>query len=479
MNLFSWRPARSRVRSVSVNSTAAPPSTRASRPSADACCLTSCNSQYDVSHRILKAGEHSLRSLFGAVVVLISTAFYVWPAAADPLTLGAAFQRAEQANPTLRQARAELRAARGALEDSQGWLWNNPEIFADVRNRDVTEAGQSESNFEETIGLSQTFELAGQQGARRETAQANLAGTAQQILEIRRQIRAEVEGAFVHVLSLQQRIRAELETLRLIQEAARAVSMRVAAGKDSPLQANLAEVEAARARNQVALLREGLTAARAALTAILQLPADRLPIVNGSLEPAPASYTLDALLESAANRPGLRALQYRVEAATNQLGLERKQVYPARTVGLSRGREVGIQGTDEIIGLNFSLPIPLFRRNATGIARAATELTQTSIERQAVYRNTRAQVISLWRQLESLRARVTRLRQSIGPRLNENLRLSTASYQAGEIGITELLLVNRQTLDARRDLLDAATGLRLTKSRLEAAAAWPIEDGAQ
>lgn len=146
---------------------------------------------------------------------------------------------------------------------------------------------------------------------------------------------------------------------------------------------------------------------------------------------------------------------------------------------LSRGREVGIEGDDEIVGLHFSLPIPLFRRNAIGISQAATELTQATIERRAVYRNARAQVVSLWRQLESLRARVTRLRQSIGPRLDENLRLSTASYQASEIGITELLLLNRQTLDARRDLLDAATGLRLTKSQLEGAAGWPIEGQAQ
>ncbi|MGH8503272.1 MAG: TolC family protein [Gammaproteobacteria bacterium] len=412
-------------------------------------------------------------------MVLICGALYTWPAAAGPLTLGEAFQRAERANPTLRQARAELQAAHGALKDTQGWFWNNPEIFTDVRNRDVTEADQSDNNFEETIGLSQTFELAGQQGARRDTAQAGVAATRQEILEIRRQIRTEVEGAFVQVLSLQQRIRAELETLRLIEEAARAVSMRVEAGKDSPLQANLAEVEAERARNQVALLREELTEARATLAALLQLAANRLPRVTGSLEPAPASYSLEALLESAANRPGLRALQHRVEAATSQLELQRKQVYPDLTVGLSRGREVSIAGDDEIIGLNFSVPIPLFRRNATGIAQAATELTQTSIERQAVYRNVRAQVIALWRQLESLGARVTRLRQSIGPRLEENLRLSTASYQAGEIGITELLLVNRQTLDGRRDLLDAATGLRLTKSRLEAAAGWPIDGGAR
>jgi outer membrane protein, heavy metal efflux system len=389
------------------------------------------------------------------------------------LTLDEAWQQAEQANLALRQARANLAAARGALKDTQGLLWHNPEIFTNLRNRDVSELGQSESNFEETIGLWQTFELAGQQGVRRDAARQNLAATQQEILEIRRQIRAAVEARFVQALSLQRRIQAEVETLRLIEQAALAVSMCVKAGEDSRLEGNLAEVEAERARNQVTLLHEELTEARAQLAAILQLPADRLPKLSGSLEPEPVSCTLEALLEKAADRAGLRALARRVKAATSQLRLERAEAYPDLRLSLSRARVVGIEGTDEIIGLSASLPIPLFRRNAVGIGQAATELMQTRIEREVAYRNARAQVIALWRQLESLQARVTRLKQSVLPRLLENLRLSTVSYQAGEIGLTEMLLVNRQAVESRRDLLDATTELRLTRSALEAAVSWP------
>jgi len=58
------------------------------------------------------------------------------------------------------------------------------------------------------------------------------------------------------------------------------------------------------------------------------------------------------------------------------------------------------------------------------------------------------------------------------PSLQENRRLSAISFRAGEIGLLQLLLVNRQVLDGQRDLLDARTDLRLTQVALEAAAGW-------
>lgn len=422
----------------------------------------------------------SVRLLLRIKLLITCTAFYAFSAAAEPLTLDEALQLAEQANPTLEQARAELIAAQGGLEDTLSPLWNNPEVFAEIRSRDSSGVGGVDvSNDESTVGLSQTFELGGQQRARRSAARQNLAATEQGILQIRRQIRGEVQARFFQVLSLQQRIESERETVRLVQGAAEAVKKRVAAGEDSRLQGNLAIVEAERAQNQISLLREQLTEARANLAATLQLPADSLPEVRGSLEAAPAGYTLEGLLESATNRPGLRVLELREQQARSQVRLERAEVIPDLTLGLSRTKEVGIDSTDEIIGLSVSLPLPIFQRNATGISRAFAYLTQTQIERRAANRGASAQVFTLWKQLESLRARAARLQGSVVPRLEENLRLSTRSYQAGEIGLTELLLVNRQALEARRDLLDALTSLRLTRSTLEVAAGLPIGDEIQ
>ncbi len=401
--------------------------------------------------------------------------FLLSPALASQttLTLEDAWRRADEANPTLRAAQAAVPAAEGELRDARAPLWNNPQVSVERRRKEVPQiSAPTQVNPEWSLGVAQTFEIAGQQGDRRAAAEQSLAATRQAIDETRRQVRAEVENRFVRVLSLQSRIQTEEATLRLIEDAANAVGKRVTAGEDSRLDGNLAHVEAERARNQVELLREQLVQARAELAVLLQLPPSELPEVQGVLDPAATPYSLEDLLNAAADRPILRALDHREQAARSRLDFERGLRYPDVTVGLGTGREGPLNAREKIVGLSVSLPLPLFRRNAGGIGRATTELTQAQIEREATGRDVRAQVVALWERFTNLQARVQRLRESVLPSLEENLRLSSISFRVGEIGLLQLLLVNRQVLDGQRDLLDARTELRLTKVALEAAAGW-------
>lgn len=417
-----------------------------------------------------------MRRLIGAPFLLAS--LYPLPALSAPLTLEQAWEQAERANPALRATQANLAAAQGELTDARALLWNNPQLATEWRKRTIPQtADPARINREWMVGLAQTFEIAGQQGTRRSAAEQSLAATQELIAETRRQLRAEVEQRFVRVLGLQLRIQMEERMLKLIQAAATAVGKRVAAGEDSRLDGNLAKVEAARAQNQVSVLREQLVQARAELATLLHLPADNLPEVGGYFDPVSASYTLDSLLASAANRPLLRAFDYREKAARNRLDLEHAAVYPDVTLGLSSAREGPADSRDRITGLSVSLPLPLFRRNDTGIGRATTELTQAQVQQQAVQRDARAQVLALWARRENLKTRVKRLSESVVPSLEENQHLSSVSFRAGEIGLLQLLLVNRQVLDGQRDLLDARTDLRLTQVTLEAAAGWqPARD---
>ena len=414
-----------------------------------------------------------MRRLTG--VPFLFALLYALPALPAPLTLEQAWAQAEQANPTLRSTQANLATVEGELTDARALLWNNPQLSTELRRRTIPQTPASDQiNREWMVGLAQTFEIAGQQGARRSAAEQSLAATQEIISETQQQLRAEVEQRFVRVLSLQLRIQMEEQTLKLIEEAATAVKKRVAAGEDSRLDGNLAKVEAERAQNQVSLLREQFVQARAELANLLQLPGDNLPEVDGYLDPSSVSYTLDDLLSSTANRPLLRAFDYREKAASSRLDLERATVYPDITLGLSSAREGPADSQDQVTGLSISLPLPLFRRNGTGIGRATTELTQTQTENQATKRNTRAQVFALWARLENLKARVQRLTESVLPSLEDNRHLSSVSFQAGEIGLLQLLLVNRQVLDGQRDLLDARTEMRLTKVALEAASGWML-----
>lgn len=394
--------------------------------------------------------------------------------AAAALTLEEAWRLAEAANPALRNVQARLSAAEGELTDARSLLWNNPELSADRLRRSVPQPGlATEKQREWSAGLAQTFEIAGQQGYRREAAHQELVGLQATLQETRRQVRAEIEQRFVRVLALQLRIATEEEALKLVDNAAAAVRKRVAAGEDSRLDGNVALVEAERGRNQLAALQEQLTEARAELASALQLAPDHLPEVAGELMPAIPRYTLEELLAAARQRPQLRALELREAAAASRLGLERATVYPDVTVGINVGREGPGDTREKLVGVTLSLPLPLFRRNAAGIGRATTELTQAQIERQATVRDVPAQVRALWRNVESLRTRVKRLEDNVLTSLNQNQRLSATSYRAGEIGLLQLIVVNRQVLDGRRDLIEARSDLRLTTIALEAAAGWP------
>lgn len=416
----------------------------------------------------------------GGFIARIAAALALWAAAAataaaDPaLTLERAWQLAEQANPTLRAARANLAAAEGQLEDARALLWNNPQLAAERARRRVPQPGLGDDTQREwRAELSQALEIAGQRGHRREAAEQDLAALRELIEETRRQVRAEVEQKFVRVLGLQQRAAMEAELVDLIRDNAGIARKRFEAGEDTKLDSNLAEVELGRSANQLAGVREQLVQSRAELAALLQLPAESLPQAEGALSATGTfPYTLEQLLAAAADRPRLRALDHREQAARSRLELERAAVWPDVTVGLFSGREGPNDARERISGISVSLPLPLFRRNAGGIGKAASELDQTRIERQAAARDTRAAVLALWQKLGSLRERADRLERSVLQRLQENQRLSATAYRAGEISLTQLLLAIRQVLDTRREVLEAVAEFALTRIELEQAAGW-------
>jgi cobalt-zinc-cadmium efflux system outer membrane protein len=412
-----------------------------------------------------------LRAVWRSTLLILG-ALLAANAAAQSLSLDEALRRAEDANPRLRAAQAEAAALEGQLDDARALLWNNPTVAGEIGRRSVpNEARQREY----LVGISQAFEIAGQQGYRREEAEQSLAAYREEIGELRRQVRAEVSRRFLAVLALQTRIDTERAVLKLTEDSSAVVDKRFRAGEDTRLQANLAEVEADRARNEVRSLEEQLVLTRAELATLLQLPPAELPAVRGELVASAPPYTLEQLLGTVNTRPQFRAFGHREEAARKRLALERASVYPDVTLGVGTGREGSSEARENLTLFTVSVPLPLFRRNATGIGRASSDLTRTQIEREVALRDARAQVTALWRTFESLRTRVARLRGSVLPRLDENQKLSQRALRAGEIGIAELLLVNRQLLDAQRDFYAALTEYESTRVTLEEAAGWTPE----
>lgn len=394
--------------------------------------------------------------------------------AAAPFTLEEAWRLAAAANPAIRARQAQLAAAEGVRADAGATLYNNPQLTLENTRRSVpASGGPTERRSEWAAGVAQTFEVAGQRSHRLAASEAALAALRAEIDAAQRQLRAEVAQSFYRVLALQQRAAIDEEALKLFEGTASAVQKRRSAGEDTKLDANVATVEAERARNQLAQSREQLLEAQAELATKLQLdPAVSRPAIGDLAAGASAAYTLEALLSSIEAQPRLRALASRQEGATSRLRLEEASRYPDVTVGLNVGREGPGDARERLTTLSVSVPLPLFKRNAAGIGQASSELSQVRIEREAALRDTRAQVYTLATKLQSLQARVKRLQESVLPALADNQQLSIKSQRAGQIGLLELIVVNRQALDARRDLVEALAELQTVRFALEAAAGW-------
>lgn len=408
----------------------------------------------------------SLRAACALLAALLAL-----PASAAPprtLTVEEALRRAEEVSPALEAARARAAAGEAELAEASALLWNNPRIEGQGGTRRVPREALPEARVNEwAAGLSQTFETGGQPAHRRSAAAAARDALALGVPDARRRLRAETEQRFYRVLSLQARVAIEREAQAIAEEAAALAGKRVRAGEDSRLDGNLARVEAERARNLAAAAREQLAQARADLASLLQLPLAALPEASGALDPGPQPADRARLLETVAGRADLLAARRRVEAARNRLALERAAVAPDLTLGVSQGREVF---DERFVRFSVSVPLPLFRRNEGAIGKALAEATQAETDYRAALHAARAEIGALFERYDTLEERSRRLRAEVLPALEENLRLSRRAREAGEIAVPQLLIVSRQAIETRRELLEAQTELRLVATAIEAAA---------
>jgi len=394
-----------------------------------------------------------------------------------PLTLAEAMRLAESAHPMVRAREAQRSAVDGARREAAAPLFNNPELSVEQARRRAPDGRASEW----TLGLSQPLEIAGQQSSRRSAAARAQEALDAEIADARRQARSEAATRFHAVLAAQRRVAIEERSVRLSESTAQAVARRRSAGEDTRLDANVAQIEAERARNTLAAAREHLVDARSELGTALQLPPHALPEVDGELAPPTdtAPYSLDQLLVSAQAAPRMRALGAREEAAKARVGVERGARYPDVTLGLAVGREGTGDARERVTTLSLSVPLPLFKRNDAAIGQALSEATQAEIERSAAARDAQAQVRRLWSRLQSQRERVQRLQGTVMAASADNQQLSARSRQAGQIGLLDQVQVNRQAIDAERELTDALSEFHTTRIELELAAGWRQEGTAR
>jgi cobalt-zinc-cadmium efflux system outer membrane protein len=391
-------------------------------------------------------------------------AVLLWPhpgAAQQPtrLTLEEALAQARQRAPALLEAAGRVAEAQGRVAGAAPLLRDNPTLEAEAGPRTLEDGSRAP---DVAVGLSQPFELGGKRGARRDAARAALASATSRQRDTERHVLGEVAATFLRTLHARERLRLARGAQEAAQDIFQAAWRRFEAGDVPVVDANVARVALARARSSVVGV-EGEEAARLGeLRALLGLPADAALEITGDLN-ALAHQPLE-MPPAPPERPDVTALAEELEEARAELRLADAAAWPDISLGVRYERE----GNESAIVGGLHVPLPFFHRGqeARVTSSARVRLLQQALE--AARRVRDAQVEAALAQYRKNREALEVLEREALPLLTENESLARKSYDSGEMGLAEFLLVRRDVLDARADYLDRLLETALSRAHLAA-----------
>jgi outer membrane protein, heavy metal efflux system len=397
-----------------------------------------------------------------AVAVCATVCLHPDPARAQTRTLTFAdvLTRAREQAPQIVSARLALEEARARLAGAALRFQRNPEIDAEIGSRRATEQRSPEL----AIGVSQQFEPGSRRAARIAGVQANIAHDAATVEETTRTVLRMAAVAYHRALHASERVRLLNLGDELASQTQTVAERRFSAGDIATLDVNIARASRARVRADREAAEADRALALGELKQLLHLDADIA--VSGELARR-TEADLTTLLAAASERPELRALQAAVNEAEAEIRLAHTFTRPDYGVGVKYSREAG----DTIVLGGVTIALPIFSNGQEGRAVGAARATRLRAELDAARRRVQLEVRAAF---EGYTRRVAAVRvleaDAIGG-LDENDRLTTRSFEVGQLGLPELLLLRREILETRAQYLDALLEAAVARIDLDSTAA--------
>jgi outer membrane protein, heavy metal efflux system len=395
-----------------------------------------------------------------AVWVLVCLHTGSTAAQARVMTLADVLARAREQAPQILSARLAVEETRGRLVGASARLRDNPQIDAAVGNR----SGQDARFTDFEVAIGQAFEPAARRSARIDSANAAVSQSSANVDEATRTVLHSATSAYYRVLHADERIRLLENAYDLAANVYSAADRRFQAGDVAVLDVNIARASLARVRAE----REAAEASKALALADLRelLRLDRDASVGGSLSPL-GERNLNAVLEASSGRPELRVLEAGIQEAEAELRFGQSFSRPDYGLGVRYSREEG----DHIVLGGMTVTLPMFSKGqeerAVGSARAARLRAELDAARARIRGEVQAAFDAYSRRLAAVRV----LEMDAIPGLDENERLTARSFDVGQLGLPELLLIRREILETRFQYVDALLEAALAQSDLDASAA--------
>ncbi len=387
-----------------------------------------------------------------ALLITLALSSALIQANAQPaITLEQALEIARTRGPQIVAARGRIEEARGRLAGASVLLQENPVI--------ETSAGPRYSSTGDTtdydVTLSQAFELGGRRKARMAGARAGVARETANSRDVGRRLLREVSAAFAHGLAAKERLRLAEASAKIAVELSQSMNRRYEAGDVPVLDVNLARNGAAGARAEVRAAQATHIAALGELRVLLGMTAEEPLDISGDLRDR-RRFDLPALLAKAGDRPDLQSLAAERAEAQADVQLGDGLRWPTIAPVFSYKRDEG----DRVVQGGVGITLPLFNRGqelqAVGQARAR----RLDRELEASKRAASVEVRTAYDVYNMQVAAVEELERDALPSLADNETLARRSFEEGEIGLAELLLIRREAFELRttytEQLLEAA-----------------------
>jgi len=374
-------------------------------------------------------------------------------------------------NPSLLATRQETAIAEGALRQARLYQFN-PELDHQVVGGSVGSKRQYQ------LVATQEIEWAGQRGLRIGAARVGRNRASAVVQNAGRLTLAAASAGFYRALAAERRLSVARDAMALTERLISAVRTQLAEGEISTMEANLAEIEAGRARGRVLAARREETSASLELRQLIGLT-PHLPIrlstvargtsaAIGDAPTPPPVLNEDSLVALAlARRPDLTASAAAVRERETLSALARRSAFPNVRLGAAVQRSE-VDGSPEF-GPAISLSLPLFNRNQGLVDQRRALTTQARLDQRATALGIRTDVAEAVRAYRTASEEAALFETAVVRPARENIALLEIAYRAGKIALPTLLLLRNQLIDAEFGYWDAWLAQREALVRLEAA----------
>lgn len=363
------------------------------------------------------------------------------------VTLEQAQKIASESNPTLRQAEAEVRAAKARQQ--QLGLYPNPTLgYTGDEIRGGSVGGGKQGFF-----LQQTVVMGGKLGLNRGVYGNDVKLAEIEAEEQKIRVQSAVKLAFLRVLAAQELLDARRDMSRIAQDAMETQRRLMNTGQADETELLEAEVEEQRMRMAARMQENTLREEWCSLAAVIGQPDLPLATVAGDLENDWPQLNEEQTVEAVAREsPAIRIAGAAEKRAQSVLARAKRESIPDIQVraGMEYNHETlgsvpfakGWEGIAEL-----TMQIPLFNRNQGNVAAARADAERAELEKKRIALTLRERAASSVDQYANARLMALEYREEMLPRAKKAYGLMVDKYG-------RMLASYPRVLDAQRKLYE-------------------------